>query len=135
GVSPLEFRKNCQLSLTINVPSGFTYAVQSVDYRGYAYLARGATGFQQAGYYHQGSPETSYSSATFEGPYDDNWHARDSKEMAELVYAPCGEQRNLNINTELRVYRGNSDETSIMTMDSTDGAVSTIYHLAWKECD
>jgi hypothetical protein len=21
-----------------------------------------------------------------------------------------------------------------MTMDSTDGALSTVYHMAWKEC-
>ncbi|GAA2115364.1 DUF4360 domain-containing protein [Streptomyces synnematoformans] len=136
GASPLDFRKNCQLSLVLDVPSGFTYAIQSVDYRGYAYLADGASGLEQASYYHMGSPETTTSSKGFEGPYDDNWQVTDSKEWAELVWAPCGEQRNFNINTELRVYRGSSDHraTSLMTMDSTDSAVSTEYHLAWKEC-
>lgn len=136
GASPLDFRKNCQLSLVLDVPAGFTYAIQSVDYRGYAYLADGASGLEQASYYHMGSPETTTSSETFEGPYDNNWQVTDSKEWAELVWAPCGEQRNFNVNTELRVYRGSSDgqATSLMTMDSTDSAVSTKYHLAWKEC-
>lgn len=136
GASPIDFRKNCQLSLVLDVPSGFTYAIQSVDYRGYAYLADGASGLEQASYYHMGSAETTSSSQTFNGPYDDNWQVTDSKEWAELVWAPCGEKRNFNINTELRVYRGSSDgrTTSLMTMDSTDSAVSTQYHLAWKEC-
>ncbi|BBJ44582.1 hypothetical protein SSPO_073000 [Streptomyces antimycoticus] len=49
---------------------------------------------------------------------------------------PCGQDRNFNVNTELRVSAGTSSSgsTSFMAMDSTDGGVSTIYHLAWKEC-
>jgi len=137
GASAADFRKNCQLNLDINVPSGFTYAIASVDYRGYAYLEDGANAMQRAGYYFQGSSDTSYSTHEWDGPYDDNWQATDSTEWAELVWAPCGEQRNFNINTELRVYGGSSDTgstTSLMTMDSTDGAASTVYHLAWQEC-
>lgn len=137
GASPIDFRKNCQLNMTVDVPQGFTYAVASVDYRGYAYLEDGASGLQRAGYYFQGSSDTSYSNHEWEGPYDDNWQATDSTEWAELVWSPCGEQRNFNINTELRVYGGSSDtssSTSLMTMDSTDGAVSTVYHLTWERC-
>jgi hypothetical protein len=134
GVSPIDFRKNCQLNLRVDVPGGFTYAVQSVDYRGYAFLDHGASGLQRAGYYFQGSPDTTYSSHEFEGVYDDNWHTTDEKEWAELIWSPCGEQRNFNVNTELRVYAGHDGSVSLMTMDSTDSAVSTIYHLAWEEC-
>ena len=44
-------------------------------------------------------------------------------------------QRNFNINTELRVTAGSDpSKVSFMTMDSTDGDISTVYHLAWKEC-
>jgi hypothetical protein len=25
-------------------------------------------------------------------------------------------------------------KVSFMTMDSTDGDISTVYHMAWKEC-
>jgi hypothetical protein len=134
GVSPLDFRKNCQLALRVDVPGGFTYAVQTVDYRGYAYLDHEARGLQRAGYYFQGSPDTTYSTHEFDGEYDDNWRTTDEKEWAELVWSPCGEQRNFNINTELRVYADRDAPVSLMTMDSTDSAVSTIYHLAWEEC-
>lgn len=138
GSSPIDFRKNCQLSLVMHVPQGFTYAVASVDYRGYAYLEEGASGMSKASYYFQGSPETAEHSHTYDGAYNDNWQATDETDWASLVWAPCGELRNFNINTELRVDAGTSDTeetTSFMTMDSTDGDVSTTYHFAWKTCE
>ena len=77
-----------------------------------------------------------YKNHPFSGPLNDNWQATDETDWAQLVYAPCGVQRNFNINTELRVNAGtqSADKVSFMTMDSTDGDISTVYHLAWKEC-
>ncbi|MGP3984232.1 DUF4360 domain-containing protein [Streptomyces sp. KR80] len=137
GAKPVDFRKNCQLSLVVHVPQGFTYAIAKVDYRGFAYLEKGATGMEKANYYFQGSQETVPRTHTFDGPYNDNWQASDAIDVAELVWAPCGKKRNFNINTELRVDKGTSDTattTSFMTMDSTDASVSTIYRFAWKQC-
>ncbi|MEV0734887.1 DUF4360 domain-containing protein [Streptomyces sp. NPDC050549] len=133
---PTAFRKNCQLNLVVHVPQGFTYAIASVDYRGFASLQRGASGAQKASYYFQGSSNTASKSHPFNGPYDDNWQATDSTDWAQLVWAPCGVQRNFNINTELRVAAGTSSSSAVsfMTMDSTDGDISTVYHMAWKEC-
>jgi len=133
---PTAFRKNCQLNLVVHVPQGFTYAIASVDYRGFASLQRGASGAQKASYYFQGSSSTASKNHPFTGPYDDNWQATDSTDWAQLVWAPCGVQRNFNINTELRVAAGTSSSSAVsfMTMDSTDGDISTVYHMAWKEC-
>jgi hypothetical protein len=44
GADPTELRKNCQLSLLVRVPQGFTYAIARADYSGVAHLAGGATG-------------------------------------------------------------------------------------------
>ncbi|GAB2842352.1 DUF4360 domain-containing protein [Streptomyces deserti] len=136
GSDPTAFRRNCQLNLIVHVPQGFTYAIASADYRGFAALQPGASGTQRASYYFQGSPNTASRSHPFNGPYNDNWQATDTTDWAQLVWAPCGVQRNFNINTELRVNAGSTapDKVSFMTMDSTDGDISTIYHLAWKEC-
>ncbi|MGW5650128.1 DUF4360 domain-containing protein [Streptomyces humi] len=133
---PTVFRRNCQLNLVVHVPGGFTYAIASADYRGFASLQQGATGTQRASYYFQGSSNTAAASHPFSGPYNDNWQATDTTDWAQLVWAPCGVQRNFNINTELRVNAGsaNPGKVSFMTMDSTDGDISTVYHLAWKHC-
>ncbi|MFD9903512.1 DUF4360 domain-containing protein [Streptomyces sp. NPDC059063] len=133
---PVDFRKNCQLSLVVHAPVDYTYAIASADYRGYAWLHPGVTGMEKASYYFQGSSETTSESHRWRGPYGDNWQATDSKPWEELDWAPCGAQRNLNVNTELRVLLGasDSDKTSFMTMDSTDAKVSSVYTLAWKRC-
>lgn len=108
GAPSTAFRKNCQLNLIVHVPGGFTYAIASVDYRGFASLQRGATGTEKASYYFQGSPDTASRTHAFNGPYEDNWQATDETDWAQLVWAPCGVERNFNINTELRVNRGSS---------------------------
>jgi hypothetical protein len=133
---PVDFRKNCQINLAVHVPQGFTYAIASAEYRGFAHLQPGAGGLTRANYYFQGASENAPVSHTIAGSYSGDWRFTDTTDAAELVYKPCGESRNLNINTELRVDRGTSDpaQTSFITMDSTRGKVETIYRFAWKEC-
>ncbi|MFE5400780.1 DUF4360 domain-containing protein [Streptomyces sp. NPDC056580] len=133
---PTAFRKNCQLNLVVHVPQGFTYAIASADYRGFLSLQPGATAAQKASYYFQGSSNTAAKTHPFSGAYNDDWQATDQTDWAQLVWAPCGVLRNFNINTELRVNAGSTSpgKVSFMTMDSTDGDISTVYHLAWKEC-
>ncbi|MFJ8161434.1 DUF4360 domain-containing protein [Streptomyces sp. NPDC096136] len=137
GAPPTAFRKNCQLNLRVHVPSGFTYAIVQADYRGFAFLQAGASGQERANYYFQGMPQTTQRTHQFSGPLNDNWQTSDKTEYADLVWSPCGEKRNFNINTELRVNAGTSNpqtSTSFMAMDSTDTSVSTLYHLAWQTC-
>ncbi|MFJ6603333.1 DUF4360 domain-containing protein [Streptomyces lydicus] len=133
---PTDARKNCQIALNVHVPQGFTYAIARADYRGYASLAPGAKGLEQANYYFQGQQQTARKSHNFAGPYDNNWQSSDETDIDALVYAPCGEERYFNINTELRVDGKSADPktTSFMAMDSTDGSINTVYHFAWKEC-
>ncbi|GAA3433660.1 DUF4360 domain-containing protein [Kutzneria kofuensis] len=134
--APTDIRKNCQLSLRVHVPQGFTYAIAEADYRGFADLASGATGMEQANYYFQGTAPTARVAHKFSGPFSNDWETTDRADTASLVFAPCGVDRNVNVNTELRVAAGSSDpsSTSFMTMDSTDGSIHTTYHFAWKEC-
>ncbi|MGW7097897.1 DUF4360 domain-containing protein [Streptomyces sp. NPDC054838] len=136
GVPATEGRKNCLLSLLVHVPQGYTYAVSKVDYRGYGELQPGAVGTQKASYYFQGMSQTAYRTHTFRGAMADNWQTTDTTGIESLVFAPCGAQRNFNINTELRAEVGTSDstKTSYITVDSTDGSISTKYHFAWKQC-
>lgn len=131
GVPATEFRKNCQLTLRVNAPSDHSYAIERVDYSGFAHLDDGAAGLMQAAYYFQGSPDTSYSPHEFQSPYNDNWQISDSRPVS---WSECGEQPLLNINTELRVQAPENGSTSLMTMDTTRGSARSVYHLAWKSC-
>ncbi|GIE95615.1 DUF4360 domain-containing protein [Paractinoplanes rishiriensis] len=137
GATTTDFRKNCQLNLVVHVPQGFTYAISKVDYRGFASIENGASAVQRANYYFQGSSQTAYTSHPFAGPLADDWQTSDEVPIAAMVWHPCGALRNLNINTELRVSAGTSDPkktTSFISMDSTDGAINTVYHFQWATC-
>lgn len=134
GIPSPENRKNCQLNVLVHVPQGFTFAIVKVDYRGYGMLQPGATASQRANYYFQGMSQSTYTNHPIAAPLDDNWFVSDDVPVAATVWHPCGELRNLNINTELRVSKGPSTETSFVTMDSTDGSIATTYHMAWKAC-
>ena len=137
GAKPLDFRKNCQISLDVHVPHGFTYAIARADYRGFAHLEKGASGYQAANYYFQGESPTARTRHDFTGYVDGNWQTTDEVGIASLSFRPCGETAYLNINTELRVNAGRSDRkstTSFLTMDSTDADLDTVYHVAWRKC-
>lgn len=137
GAKPTDFRKNCQIVLVVHVPQGFTYAIAGADYRGFASLASGATGLERANYYFQGDPQTGFVEHKLSSPMSDDWETTDSTPVTSLVYAPCGEERDFDINTELRVGAGTSDPsktTSFIEMDSTDGSINTTYHFDWETC-
>jgi hypothetical protein len=137
NAKPTDFRKNCQLGVVVHVPQGFTYAIAQADYRGFAHLEPGASGQERANYYFQGMSETQSVTHKLNGSYDDDWQNTDTTDVGSLSFLPCGEERNFNINTELRVNKGSSDpsKTSFMTMDSTDNSLTTTYHFAWKDCN
>jgi len=138
GAVPTDFRKNCQVNVLVHAPGGFTFAIAKADYRGFAALARGASATEKANYYFQGQTATELRTHQLSGEYEDGWQATDETDIAALVFRACGEQRLLNINTELRVNKGTSNTrttTSFITMDSLDGSLNTVYHFHWKRCD
>ena len=132
GAGPLDARKNCQINVLVHIPQGFTYAIAEADYRGFAHVEPGATVLEQANYYFAGTAPTARVRHTLTGPYHGNWEMRDAADV--LVYAPCGQERNLNINAELRADAGGSDGTSFIQMDSEHASVETVYHFSWKNC-
>jgi hypothetical protein len=136
GTAPADSSKNCRLDLTVRVPNGLTYAVASAGYQGFASVAPGASGTLRAGYHFQGDLRTTHSTHRFAGGFTNNWQATDTVNVHALAFAPCGEQRDFTIDTELRVDPGTSNPgaTSFLEMDSTDGSIKTVYRLALKQC-
>ncbi|WP_344904134.1 DUF4360 domain-containing protein [Actinomadura meridiana] len=131
---PTEFRRNCQINVKVNAPEGYTYAVVGVVSRGAAHVEKGATALRSTNYYFQGSSENVSVNHEINGPYDGAWRFRDRTDPAKRVYAPCGKERNLNINTQLRIDKGDSDakKPSFIAMESTNA--DAVYHLTWKRC-
>jgi hypothetical protein len=133
SVSPIDFRKNCQLDTRVGIPAGWTFGVSEVDYRGYAHLGRRARGTVAASYYFAGLPGTATQSHQIGGATDRDYEFNDRATV--VAWAPCKTSVGLNINTELRVYRGSDPSyLNLLTMDSSDVSLGTIYHLAFRKC-
>lgn len=127
--------KDCRINVRVSPPAGHAYAVDTVDYRGFASLAAGADAVEYATYYVNGSARPAYRTYSFAGPFSDTWQTSDV--ASSPVYGACGATRVLSIDTQLQVRVGSSDPattTSFITMDSADGSVRTTYHLAWQRC-
>jgi hypothetical protein len=135
GAGATDFRKNCQVTLNVKVPSGYTYGIIRADYRGRLSLQAGAQAWQGANYYFQGDSVTVKRIHPFQGPMHDDWASTDTVEPGAVVYAPCNEQRYFNINTHLRVSAGTSGSASSwISMDSPDRNPNARYRFAWKRC-
>jgi hypothetical protein len=132
SAAPTDFRQNCQINVGIHIPQGFTYAIASADYRGRISLGAGATALERTNYYFQGSSANNFADHPFSGPLRAAWHTTDTTPVAELVFAACGEDRSLNINTELRV--NSPSGASWISLRSSDADVDTIVHFSWKRC-
>lgn len=125
--------RNCQLGIRVNAPSAFTYAIAETNHRGYRALSEGAAGQLLSRYYFQGQSQTAY----LQHPIPQGtgeWQVTEEVPLLSMVYAPCGQRRNLNLNTRLVARQGGSVGESYVTMDSTDVEFSTRYVLSWRRC-
>ena len=53
---------------------------------------------------------------------------------ADMVFPPCGERRNLNISTDLRVLAGTSDPATTTSSMAMRSSSSTVHHFRWRHC-
>ncbi|RJQ76768.1 DUF4360 domain-containing protein [Pseudonocardiaceae bacterium YIM PH 21723] len=130
GAPTTSSRQNCQANLAVRVPAGYTWTIDRVDRSGSVNLAAGATGLVQATHYFQGSQDQATWSHTFTGPLQQDWQLSQVIDPASQVWAPCGEQRNLNVNSELRVSTG-ADNAVTSTLRERE---EHFYRFAWKRC-
>ncbi|ANZ34718.1 hypothetical protein BBK82_00115 [Lentzea guizhouensis] len=121
--SPTDFRKNCQVNIAVDVPDGYTYGLSRTTYTGYAHLHPGATGLNRVSVYLQGSSATDTVERSFTGPVSAGWQT--AYRPADVLWAPCGTKRNININAELRVTLGSADpdRLNFLIAESSRGTV------------
>ena len=123
--SPVDFRKNCQVNIAVSVPDGYTYGLARTTYNGYAHLRPGATGLNRVTVYLQGSSANQTVDHPFTGPVSAGWQTSYRPGTADVLWAPCGVKRNINVNAELRVNIGSADpdRLNFLIAESSRGTV------------
>jgi hypothetical protein len=132
GAAVTENRKNCQINMDLQYPSGFQYSILSTQFRGYAYLQSGISGTQQATYYFSGSTAQASTSTNFKGPTDGDYAVSDAIPFTSTIWSPCGAALPLNINTQVRLT--GSGGVGQLTQDSADGSVKFVVGVQWQKC-
>ncbi|KAG8776816.1 hypothetical protein FRC15_011738 [Serendipita sp. 397] len=72
NIAITQNRKNCEITLTVHIPDGFSFGIAAVDYRGYYQLDDKVTAIQQAVYHFQGILQQATAHSTVTGPVSGN---------------------------------------------------------------
>jgi hypothetical protein len=102
GGDALDFRKNCQLMLDVSVPRGYTYAVSRVSVSGTGNLGPAGSGSVRTLLYFQGMGQTVEQSHEINGPLNGKWRFDGRIGAKSRQFHPCGADRYLNVNLDLR---------------------------------
>ncbi|TYK46224.1 DUF4360 domain-containing protein [Actinomadura decatromicini] len=131
---PMDSRKWCQVALKVGgVPKGFTYAIASTDHYGFASLEDGANATHEAAAFFSGQPGHVTTTHSLNGAFNHTWSFTDLTPPSQLVYKPCDEEPNLNIDTDVRVDKGTSDPSKVSFISVGD-ELQTTYYVTWKIC-
>ncbi len=125
-------KKSCNLVLDLNVPSGWTYTLFSVDYRGYAYAERGNEARLRSWYSLgvSGGEEIRIANLKMRGPFDRDFHQRAGVPLDSLPWVECGGSASrVRIGTELM-----ATDKALIAVDSIDGELSQRYGISWRRC-
>jgi Domain of unknown function (DUF4360) len=126
---PEEATRNCLVMMEVNVPAGWQYSVESLDYRGFAGLEGEVTASRKALFMISGSPVQAAAPARFKGGLMKD-HAHPQIPVgASPLWSACGGGQVLWVVSQIEV--DNSARPSRggqLTVDSIDT------ELQWRRC-
>ncbi len=107
GESPSGLaQKDCRVTLDIETPRGYQFALYRIDYRGYAELPAGAKGSQSSAYsFGTSSLRTQLAPLTLKGPFQDDYQHSVLIPISAAEFSRCGDGGGslINIDTNVRV--------------------------------
>lgn len=125
----------CKVSIDLSFPSGWSYTLFSVDYRGYAILDENVVGTLSSDYYFQTQSNSAVNfTSQVPGEMDDYFYRQDTIGINEFNWSPCNKSRSLNIDSEVSVESDDDNAEGAFFIDSIDGELSHVYGIKWQRC-
>ncbi|KAF9525571.1 hypothetical protein CPB83DRAFT_859228 [Crepidotus variabilis] len=128
-------RKNCQLTLGVHAPGGFTYGVTSLVYDGWFQLDNKVTASRSSTYYFQGQDSQANTYAEVSGPVGgSNYQYRDAFDV--VITAPaCGTDTVLNLGSDVRASNTDNPKGSgFIATNSVNAKLSLTLNFQWQTC-
>lgn len=128
-------RKSCNISVPVQVPSGYSVAIFQVDYRGFNLVPNyGAYTRLDTEYFWAGARGPRFS-RIFSGPTTNNYTQSDGLVAQTMVWTPCGASVNLRVNSSVMAKTNARNDQTMITVDSADLTSGLVYHLQWRRCN
>jgi hypothetical protein len=130
GASAGARSTSCTITVALDVPRDWTFGVSQVRYQGSGSLAAGVIGQLSLSHWFQGSLiERAEVTRTLHGPHFGSFQGAETP--SDVVFAPCGQSRALNIDIDLSVSNTSRPRAS-GTMSAGPGVYW--YGLLWRKC-
>ena len=125
-------RKTCNVAIPVHVPSGYSIAVLSVDYRGFNQLPPRAMSQFNVEYFFAGSRGPAFR-RSFYGALQSDFFINNLLGVESWVWSPCGAAVNLRTNSSMRLNTFNNAE-AMASVDSQDVNAAIVYRLQMRRC-
>jgi hypothetical protein len=153
SVSATESRKNCQINIDISYSAGWSYAVYSADFYGYADIDAGVTGTVKSTYYFSGETDQvslptavagglgqkrltswkqSSSTTRLSGPTTGWYNKHDDVEIS--VWSPCSGDALLNVNAEVYLTPMGSGKSGTLAAIKEQARFTNSLYIKWRQC-
>jgi hypothetical protein len=132
GVSAIDMREMCTVSVNLDVPPNTSYAVVAIEHEGYAELASGAKAYVRNAFYEQGTADDSAVENRLQGPFNGAWSFTNRVRDSQLEWSPCNMDRALNLKTSVHITKGASVTSSTVELDRH---FTQTYQLVYRACN
>lgn len=124
---------SCTIDLEFEIPSGWRFAIVTLDYRGFADLADGDHVTFDTNLAFTNSNSVSLASV-IDGETQDDFEIREEIPVSSRHWHGCsGRTDHLSIDLNVSI-DNNSDEPNEVNVDSIDGEMTQKHALIWKRC-
>jgi hypothetical protein len=146
GTALADRTKNCNVAVTLHIPSGFSLAQIGAQYNGFAAVDPGVVGKQTTQYYFANpfGPthyDTEVSNVPAELDENGNYSRNDQFLLGALVWSACGVNTIANVNSRVTLsYDPHATpaqrafSTGIISLDTASFAAQQAFHFTWQQC-
>lgn len=131
-------KKDCNILIDVDVPFGVQYAIQQVDYAGFAALPQGSFGYHRFTQVVPGAAIPSMREAQLTGPLVKNYLVSVAQKPGRSPWSKCNNpSQTLNLLSELMVSylpRTTTTEKAQISLDSADMVTNSRFKIIWRRC-
>ncbi len=126
--------KNCNLSIPVNVPAGYSVRFLLPVYKGYNSVPSEALTQFKVEYFWNGNRNHTLSK-NFTGPLESSFTLGQESNSSVLEWSPCGKDIGLRVSLTVTAWANQKYDQTLSIINGNDSSIGKLlYQLQWKRC-